>query len=128
MYRRSFVKWTGGITAALMAAGASGAASETSIIVASTTSTQDSGLFSYLLPIVRERTGVEVKVVAQGTGQALDTARRGDADVVFVHDAEAERRFVAEGYGVARHPVMYDDFLIVGPAADPAGVRGGRDG
>jgi len=127
MYRRSFVKWTGGITAALMAAGASGAASETSIIVASTTSTQDSGLFSYLLPIVRERTGVEVKVVAQGTGQALDTARRGDADVVFVHDAEAERRFVAEGYGVARHPVMYDDFLIVGPAADPAGVRGGRD-
>lgn len=97
------------------------------IIVASTTSTQDSGLFGHLLPIVRERTGVEVRVVAQGTGQALDTARRGDADVVFVHDPEAERRFVAEGFGVARHPVMYNDFLLVGPAADPAGIRGGRD-
>jgi tungstate transport system substrate-binding protein len=98
-----------------------------SIVVASTTSTQDSGLFTYLLPIVRERTGIEVKVVSQGTGQALDTARRGDADVVFVHDPDAEQRFVTEGYGVARHPVMYNDFLIVGPAADPARIRGGRD-
>jgi len=97
------------------------------LIVASTTSTQDSGLFDYLLPIVRERTGITVRVLAQGTGQALDTARRGDADVVFVHDAEAEERFVAEGHGVVRHPVMYNDFLIVGPAADPARVRGQRD-
>jgi tungstate transport system substrate-binding protein len=98
-----------------------------SIIVASTTSTQDSGLFGHLLPIVRASTGIEVKVVAQGTGQALDTARRGDADVVFVHDPDAERRFVAEGHGVARHPVMYNDFLLVGPAADPARIRGGKD-
>lgn len=97
------------------------------ILVASTTSTQDSGLFSYLLPIVRARTGIEVRVIAQGTGQALDTARRGDADVVFVHDPDAERRFVAEGHGVERHPVMYNDFLIVGPAADPARIRGGSD-
>jgi tungstate transport system substrate-binding protein len=94
------------------------------IIVASTTSTQDSGLFGYLLPLVRERAGVDAKVVAQGTGQALDTARRGDADVVFVHDPEAEARFVAEGHGVRRQPVMYNDFIIVGPAADPAHVRG----
>jgi tungstate transport system substrate-binding protein len=103
------------------------AAAEESIIVASTTSTQDSGFFSYLLPIVQARTGIAVRVIAQGTGQALDTARRGDADVVFVHDPDAERRFVAEGHGVARHPVMYNDFVIVGPAADPARIRGGRD-
>lgn len=127
MYKRHFLKALGSLAAALITVVAAGAAPETSIVVASTTSTQDSGLFSYLLPIVREHTGVEVKVVAQGTGQALDTARRGDADVVFVHDAQAERRFVYEGHGVARHPVMYNDFLIVGPAADPAGIRGGKD-
>ena len=100
------------------------AAEDRSIVVASTTSTQDSGLFGYLLPRVQARTGITVKVVAQGTGQALETARRGDADVVFVHDVEAEERFVAEGHGLARHPVMYNDFILVGPAADPAGVRG----
>jgi len=100
------------------------AAEDRSIVVASTTSTQDSGLFGYLLPRVQARTGITVKVVAQGTGQALETARRGDADVVFVHDVEAEERFVAEGHGLARHPVMYNDFVLVGPAADPAGVRG----
>jgi tungstate transport system substrate-binding protein len=100
---------------------------EQSIVVASTTSTQDSGLFGHLLPIVRARTGIEVRVVSQGTGQALDTARRGDADVVLVHDAEAEQRFVAEGFGVTRHPVMYNDFLIAGPAADPARIRGSKD-
>ncbi len=100
---------------------------ERTIIVASTTSTQDSGFFSYLLPLVLARTGVTVKVVAQGTGQALDSARRGDADVVFVHDAEAEEKFVTEGFGVARYPVMYNDFLLVGPVADPAGIRGTRD-
>lgn len=103
------------------------AAEARTIVVASTTSTQDSGLFTHLLPVVQARTGVTVKIVAQGTGQALETARRGDADVVFVHDAEAEQRFVDEGYGVARHPVMYNDFLLVGPAADPAGVRAAND-
>lgn len=97
---------------------------EPSIVVASTTSTQDSGLFGYLLPIVRARTGIAVKVIAQGTGQALETARRGDADVVFVHDPDAEARFVAEGHGLARQLVMYNDFVIVGPAADPAAIRG----
>lgn len=100
------------------------AAEDTTIVVASTTSTQDSGLFAHLLPVVRARTGITVKVIAQGTGQALETARRGDADVVFVHDPEAEARFVAEGHGLERQLVMYNDFVIVGPAADPAGVRG----
>ncbi len=126
MHRRLLVKGVCGVAALLLAGMLSAAAPET-IVMASTTSTLDSGLFGYLLPIVRARTGVEVKVVAQGTGQALDTARRGDADVVFVHDPQAEQRFVAEGSGVARHPVMYNDFLIVGPAADPAGIRGSRD-
>jgi tungstate transport system substrate-binding protein len=102
-----------------------GAAAEPeSIVVASTTSTQDSGLFGYLLPLVRERTGITVKVIAQGTGQALETARRGDADVVFVHDPEAEARFVADGFGLQRHAVMHNDFVIAGPAADPARIRG----
>jgi tungstate transport system substrate-binding protein len=99
-------------------------AEDQSIVVASTTSTQDSGLFGYLLPIVKQKTGVEVKVLAQGTGQALDTARRGDADVVFVHAKSAEEKFLAEGFGVKRHPVMYNDFVIVGPKDDPAGIRG----
>jgi tungstate transport system substrate-binding protein len=94
------------------------------IIVASTTSTQDSGLFGYLLPIVKARTGVEVKVLAQGTGQALDTARRGDADVVLVHAKSAEEKFLAEGFGVKRYPVMYNDFVIIGPKDDPAGIKG----
>ena len=98
-----------------------------SIIVASTTSTQDSGLFTYLLPAVLSSTGITVKVIAQGPGQALETARRGDADVVFVHDPDAEAQFVAEGYGLRRHPVMYNDFIIVGPGADPAGIRGTKD-
>ena len=102
-------------------------ADDNSIVVASTTSTQDSGLFEYLLPLVHSRTGLSVHVIAQGTGQALDTARRGDADVVFVHDKEAEEAFVAEGHGVQRLPVMYNDFVLVGPAADPAHVRGSRD-
>ena len=100
---------------------------ERSIVVASTTSTQDSGLFEYLLPLFRNRTGINVKVIAQGTGQALDTARRGDADVVFVHDREAESAFVAEGYGVKRLAVMYNDFVLIGPRGDPAGIRGVPD-
>ena len=100
---------------------------ERSIVVASTTSTQDSGLFEYLLPLFRNRTGISVKVIAQGTGQALDTARRGDADVVFVHDREAENAFVAEGFGVKRLAVMYNDFVLIGPRGDPAGIRGVPD-
>ena len=97
---------------------------EKSIVVASTTSTQDSGLFGYLLPIVKEKTGIVVKVLAQGTGQALDTARRCDADVVFVHAKSAEEKFLAEGFGVKRYPVMYNDFILIGPKDDPAGIKG----
>jgi tungstate transport system substrate-binding protein len=99
-------------------------AQDQTIVVASTTSTQDSGLFGYLLPIVKQKTGVEVKVLAQGTGQALDTARRGDADVVFVHAKSAEEKFLAEGFGVKRYPVMYNDFVVIGPKDDPAGIKG----
>ena len=102
-------------------------AQEKSIVVASTTSTQDSGLFGYLLPLFKAKAGIDVKVVAQGTGQALDTARRGDADVVFVHAKAAEEKFLAEGFGVKRFPVMYNDFILIGPARDPAGVSGTRD-
>jgi tungstate transport system substrate-binding protein len=98
-----------------------------SIVVASTTSTQDSGLFEYLLPLYKKRTGVVVKVIAQGTGQALDTGRRGDADVVFVHAKSAELNFLAEGQGVKRYPVMYNDFVLIGPRSDPAGIKGIQD-
>jgi tungstate transport system substrate-binding protein len=100
-------------------------AEDRSIVVASTTSTQDSGLFGYLLPIFKSRTGIDVKVIAQGTGQALDTARRGDADVVFVHAKAQEEKFLAEGFGVKRFDVMYNDFVLIGPRSDPAGVKGG---
>src|SRR4051812_44828295 len=103
---------------------ASASAEERSIVVASTTSTQDSGLFGYLLPIFKAKTGIEVKVIAQGTGQALDTARRGDADVVFVHARAQEEKFLAEGFGVKRFDVMYNDFVLIGPKNDPAGVKG----
>ena len=99
-------------------------AEERSIVVASTTSTQDSGLFGYLLPIFKAKTGIEVKVIAQGTGQALDTARRGDADVVFVHAKAQEEKFLAEGFGVKRFDVMYNDFVLIGPTSDPAGIKG----
>jgi len=102
-------------------------ATDNSIVVASTTSTQDSGLFDYLLPIVKTKTGITVKVVAQGTGQALDTGRRGDADVVFVHAKAAELQFVAEGQSLKRYPVMYNDFVLVGPKSDPAHIAGGKD-
>jgi tungstate transport system substrate-binding protein len=97
------------------------------IVVASTTSTQDSGLFEYLLPIVKQKTGITVKVISQGTGQALDTGRRGDADVVFVHAKSAEEKFLAEGQGVKRYPVMYNDFVLIGPKGDPAGIKGMKD-
>ena len=106
---------------------AANAVGEKPITVASTTSTQDSGLFDYLLPIVQSRTGIVVKVIAQGTGQALDTGRRGDADVVFVHAKAAELQFVAEGESVKRYPVMYNDFVLIGPKADPAAVKGSTD-
>lgn len=95
-----------------------------SIVVSSTTSTEQSGLFAHLLPAFKKASGIDVKVVALGTGQALDMARRGDADVVFVHDQAAEEKFVAEGFGLRRLPVMYNDFVLVGPKADPAGTRG----
>jgi tungstate transport system substrate-binding protein len=102
-------------------------AAEKSIVVASTTSTQDSGLFDHILPPFKAKTGIDVKVVAQGTGQALDTARRGDADVVLVHARSAEEKFLAEGYGVKRYPVMYNDFILIGPRSDPAAVLGSKD-
>jgi tungstate transport system substrate-binding protein len=102
-------------------------AQDKSIVVASTTSTQDSGLFEYLLPLYKQKTGVTVKVVSQGTGQALDTGRRGDADVVFVHAKSAEEKFLAEGQGVKRFPVMYNDFVLIGPQSDPAGIKGMKD-
>jgi tungstate transport system substrate-binding protein len=102
-------------------------AQDKSIVVASTTSTQDSGLFGHILPLFKAKTGIDVKVVAQGTGQALDTARRGDADVVFVHAKSQEEKFLSEGFGVKRYPVMYNDFVLIGPKTDPAGVKGGKD-
>ncbi|HUN95573.1 MAG TPA: extracellular solute-binding protein [Bradyrhizobium sp.] len=102
-------------------------ASERTITVASTTSTEQSGLFGYLLPRFSEDEGIHVKVVAVGTGQALDIGRRGDADVVFVHDRPAEDKFMAEGQGVKRFDVMYNDFVIVGPKTDPAHIGGDRD-
>jgi tungstate transport system substrate-binding protein len=101
-------------------------AQNTSIIVASTTSTQDSGLFGHILPLFKARSGIDVKVVAQGTGQALDTGRRGDADVVFVHAKAQEEAFVAGGFGLKRFDVMYNDFVLIGPKADPAGIAGGK--
>lgn len=94
------------------------------IVMASTTSTEQSGLFKHLLPAFKQASGIDVRVVALGTGQALDSGRRGDADIVFVHDQVAEEKFVAEGFGLARRAVMYNDFILVGPKADPAGVKG----
>ncbi len=102
-------------------------AQDKTIVVASTTSTQDSGLFEYLLPLFKKKTGITVKVVAQGTGQALDTGRRGDADVVFVHARSAEEKFLNEGQGVKRYPVMYNDFVLIGPKSDPADIKGMKD-
>src|SRR3954470_5270053 len=98
-----------------------------SIVVASTTSTQDSGLFGHILPLFKTATGIEVRVVAQGTGQALDTGRRGDADVLFVHARAQEQKFVADGFGVKRFPVMYNDFVLIGPKSDPAAIKGNSD-
>jgi len=102
-------------------------AQERFITVASTTSTEQSGLFGYLLPIFEKKTGIKVRVVALGTGQALDLARRGDADVVFVHAKAAEEKFLAEGEGVKRFPVMYNDLVLIGPKSDPVKIAGGKD-
>jgi tungstate transport system substrate-binding protein len=99
----------------------------TSIMLASTSSVENSGLLAAILPEFTAATGIAVRVLAQGSGQALDTARRGDADLVLVHDPEAEERFIGEGHGVRRRQIAWNDFIIVGPAADPAGIRGGRD-
>ncbi len=108
----------------LLAAATPAFTQDKSIVVASTTSTQDSGLFGHILPLFKAKTGIEVKIIAQGTGQALDTARRGDADVVFVHAKSQEEKFVADGQGVKRFDVMYNDFVLIGPKSDPAGVSG----
>jgi tungstate transport system substrate-binding protein len=102
-------------------------AQERFITVASTTSTEQSGLFGHILPIFEQQTGIRVRVVALGTGQALNLARRGDADVVFVHAKSAEEKFLAEGHGVKRYPVMYNDFVLIGPKSDPANVGGAKD-
>ena len=114
-------------TAILICAGLVAHAQERFITVASTTSTEQSGLFGYLLPIYEKQTGIKVRVVALGTGQALDVARRGDCDVVFVHAKAAEEQFLAEGHGVKRYAVMYNDFVLIGPKSDPARIGGGKD-
>jgi tungstate transport system substrate-binding protein len=126
MYRRTVV------LGALLSAGLGlaldpAAAQDQYITVASTTSTENSGLFGELLPKFQEETGIEVRVVAVGTGQAIELARNGDADVLFVHHKPSEEQFVADGFGVERHVVMYNDFVVVGPASDPAGVKGSKD-
>ncbi|MBX6322391.1 MAG: extracellular solute-binding protein [Rhodospirillaceae bacterium] len=123
-FTRRFV--LGILAAGLLAGLGAGAprAAERFITVASTTSTEDSGLFKYLLPLFTAETGIEVRVVALGTGQAIKLAEKGDADVLFVHDRPSEEAFVAKGLGIKRFPVMYNDFIIVGPRSDPAGVRG----
>ena len=124
--RTALARWA---TLLLAAAGLASLASTAQaqdkfIVMASTTSTEQSGLFGHLLPQFKQATGIDVRVVAVGTGQALDTGRRGDADVVFVHDSVAEEKFVAEGFATQRRPVMYNDFVLVGPAADPAKAKG----
>ena len=113
--------------AAMVAAGSLAQAQQPFIVVASTTSTEQSGLFRHLLPPFEKLAGMQVRVVALGTGQALDLARRGDADVAFVHDTDLELKFVADGHAVGRREVMYNDFVLIGPKSDPARVAGGRD-
>jgi tungstate transport system substrate-binding protein len=122
--RRAFVA---ALTLLLSLQGVHAQGTPQSIVVASTTSTEQSGLFGHILPIFQGRTGIAVKVVAVGTGQALNIGRRGDADVVFVHDRAAEEKFVAEGFATERRDVMYNDFVLVGPRADPARVAGLKD-
>lgn len=117
-----FGKWSLGLGALVLAVSAQVHAQ--SIVVSSTTSTEQSGLFGHILPVFKQASGIDVKVVALGTGQAIDMARRGDADVLFVHDKAAEEKFVTDGFGVKRFDVMYNDFVLVGPKNDPAGAKG----
>ena len=112
------------VCAAALAFATAAAWAQDTMVMASTTSTEQSGLFGHLLPAFTQATGITVKVVAVGTGQAIDRAKRGDADVLFVHDRAAEEKYVAEGYAPRRYPVMYNDFVLVGPKSDPAGVKG----
>lgn len=122
------VRWLGVVIASLgLLAGQPAQAQERFVTVASTTSTQDSGLFDHILPLFTQKTGIQVRVVAQGTGQALDTGRRGDADVVFVHAKAQEQKFVEDGFGLKRFAVMYNDFVLIGPASDPAKINGVKD-
>jgi len=123
----SFKQLLASAITALMLVGSSAYAQEKSIVLSSTTSTEQSGLFGFILPIFKMKTGIDVKVVAVGTGQALDIGRRGDADVVFVHDKPAEEKFVAEGFATKRIEVMYNDFVLIGPKSDPAKIAGGKD-
>ena len=127
MLRRSFVLGCAAAAALLLGSAQPSTAADRFITVASTTSTEDSGLFKSILPKFTEKTGIEVRVVAKGTGQAIDIAKRGDADVLFVHHKPSEDKFVAEGFSTERKPVMYNDFVIVGPKADPAKVGGSKD-
>ncbi|MFS2009600.1 substrate-binding domain-containing protein [Azospirillum sp. CT11-132] len=131
MLRRSFVLRCAAAAALAglvqLAAPSAALAADRFITVASTTSTEDSGLFGSILPKFTAKTGIEVRVVAKGTGQAIDLAKRGDADVLFVHHKPSEDKFVAEGFSTERKPVMYNDFVVVGPAGAPAGVKGGKD-
>jgi tungstate transport system substrate-binding protein len=113
--------------AASVVFGVSALAQEKSIVVASTGSTQDSGLFDHILPLFKAKTGIDVRVIPQGTGEALDTGRRGGADVVFVHAKSQEEKFLAEGFGVKRYPVMFNDFILIGPNSDPTGIKGTKD-
>jgi len=126
MIRRKLLSLLWVATAVCFGAAAQ-ASEEKFITVSSTTSTEQSGLFSFLLPKFKEQTGISVRVVALGTGQALDIGRRGDADVVFVHGRAAEDKFIAEGFGINRKDVMYNDFVMVGPNSDPAKIKGGKD-
>ena len=119
--RRVAAAW---VAVGLLAAATGASAQDKFIVMASTTSTEQSGLFAHLLPAFKKASGVDVRVVAQGTGQALDMGRRGDADVLFVHDQVAEEKFVADGFGLKRLPVMYNDFVVLGPKTDPVGVKG----
>jgi len=122
------LRWFGVVIASLgLLAGQPAQAQERFITVASTTSTQDSGLFDHILPLFTQKTGIQVRVVAQGTGQALDTGLRGDADVVFVHAKAQEQKFVEDGFGLKRFAVMYNDFVLIGPASDPAKINGVKD-
>jgi tungstate transport system substrate-binding protein len=125
MITRRFIVALG--AAASLALAGPALAKDKSIVVSSTTSTTDSGLFNHILPLFKKKTGIDVKVVSQGTGQALETGRRGDSDVVFVHARPQEEKFVADGFGVKRFPVMYNDFVLIGPKSDPAGIKGGKD-